>query len=75
MEQEANAFFNSEGSLKDIVLDNLRDGRALPPWAKGCPTYTFKLKLQEDWGRRVTDLYESARAKAVLDHTHIDEIA
>ncbi|GJJ79236.1 hypothetical protein EMPS_11640 [Entomortierella parvispora] len=75
MEQESHAFFNSEGSLEDIVLENLRDGRALPPWAKGSPTYKLKLKLKVDWSHQVTALYESARAKSVLDHTHVDEIA
>ncbi|KAG0059944.1 hypothetical protein BGZ90_004269, partial [Linnemannia elongata] len=73
--QEADAFFNSAGSLQDILLSNLRDGHTLPPWAKDRPSYTFKLRLRDDWGPRVTDLYKAAKAKAVLDHTHIDEIA
>lgn len=75
MEQEAHAFFNSAGSLQDILLSNPRDGHALPSWAKGRPTHTFKLHLQDDWCRKVADLYESAKAKVVLDHTYIDEIA
>ncbi|KAF8948405.1 hypothetical protein BGZ47_005178 [Haplosporangium gracile] len=75
VEQEADAFFNSAGSLQDILLSNLRDGRTLPSWAKDRPLYTFKLRLRDDRGPRVTDLYKPAKAKAVLDHTHADEIA
>lgn len=75
LEQEDEAFFKTAGSLQDIVLSNLRDGQALPPWAKNRPTYTFKLSLRDDWGPRVTDLYKAAKAKPLLDHTHVDEIA
>jgi hypothetical protein len=71
MGQETDAFFNSAGSSQDILLSNLRDGHTLPPWAKDRSLYTFKLRLRDDLGPRVTDLYKAAKAKAVLDHTHI----
>ncbi|KAG9065427.1 hypothetical protein KI688_002752 [Linnemannia hyalina] len=54
---------------------NLRDGYTLPPWAKDRPLHTFKLQLLDDWGPRLTGLYEAAKTKPVLDHTHVDEIA
>ncbi|KAF9561824.1 hypothetical protein EC968_005602 [Mortierella alpina] len=61
--------------LQDIILSSLRDGCSLPPWAKDRPLYKFKLRLREEWGARVTELYESAKRKPFLDHTHVDEIA
>ncbi|KAF9951517.1 hypothetical protein BGZ65_005900, partial [Modicella reniformis] len=33
------------------------------------------LRLREEWGSRVTELYETAKRKTVLDHTHVDEFA
>ncbi|KAF9991379.1 hypothetical protein BGZ79_004598, partial [Entomortierella chlamydospora] len=74
-EHEAHSFFTSSGSSQDILFSNLQDGNSISPWAKNRPLYTFKLQLQEEWGPRVTDLYEAAKTKPVLDHTHIDEIA
>lgn len=71
----SHAFFKSGGSLQDIVLDNLREGRSLPSWAKDLPSYTFELQLQDSWGPRVTESYNMARTKADLDHTHVDQIA
>ncbi|KAG0196540.1 hypothetical protein BGX28_010003 [Mortierella sp. GBA30] len=71
----SHAFFTSGGSLQDIFLDNLREGHSLPSWAKDRPSYTFELQLQESWGPRVTELYNMAKTKADLDHTHVDEIA
>ncbi|KAF9188112.1 hypothetical protein BGZ49_003979 [Haplosporangium sp. Z 27] len=75
MKQEADSFFASSGSLQDILLSNLQDGKCVPKWAINRPLYIFKLKLREEWGPRVTNLYEAAKTKPVLDHTHIDEIA
>ncbi|KAG0275245.1 hypothetical protein BGZ95_009031 [Linnemannia exigua] len=63
------------GLSPDVLLSNLRDGYTLPSWAKDRPMHTFKLQLRDDWGPRVTDLYEAAKTKADLDHTHVDEIA
>ncbi|CAO3563792.1 unnamed protein product [Mortierella alpina] len=74
-DEESHAFFNSAGSLQDIILGSLRDGCSLPSWAKDRPLHTFKMQLRHDWGPRVTDLYEAAKAKPILDHIHIDEIA
>ncbi|KAF9121531.1 hypothetical protein BGX30_002498 [Mortierella sp. GBA39] len=75
VEEEAQAFFSAAGSLQDILFSSLQDGRSLPAWAKDRPLYQFKLRLREEWGSRVTELYESAKRKALLDHTHVDEIA
>ncbi|KAF9919439.1 hypothetical protein FBU30_011029 [Linnemannia zychae] len=75
LSEESHAFFNSAGSLQDIILGNLRDGRSLPAWARDRPLYTFKLQLRSDWGPQVTELYETTKAEPVLDHTHIDKIA
>lgn len=75
VEEEAQAFFSAAGSLQDILFCSLQDGRSLPAWAKDRPLYQFKLRLREEWGSRVTELYESAKRKALLDHTHVDEIA
>lgn len=75
VEEEAQAFFSAAGSLQDILFSSLQDGRSLPAWAKDRPVYQFKLRLREEWGSRVTELYESAKRKALLDHTHVDEIA
>ncbi|KAF9334853.1 hypothetical protein BGZ91_010696 [Linnemannia elongata] len=74
VEEEAQAFFSAAGSLQDILFSSLQDGRSLPAWAKNRPLYQFKLRLREEWGSRVTELYESAKRKALLDHTHVDEI-
>ncbi|KAG0247410.1 hypothetical protein BG011_001560, partial [Mortierella polycephala] len=73
--EASHAFFTSGGSLQAIFLDNLREGHSLPSWAKDRPSYTFELQLQGNWGPRVTELYNAAKAKADLDHTHVDEIA
>ncbi|KAG0220963.1 hypothetical protein BGW41_007391, partial [Actinomortierella wolfii] len=75
MDEEAQAYFNGAGSLQDVLFSSLQDGCTLPAWAKDRPLFQFKLRLQEDWGPRVTELYETAKRKAVLDHTHVDEIA
>jgi hypothetical protein len=38
--------------------------------------YQFELQLQdEDWGHRLTSLYEAAKTRAVLNHSNVDEIA
>ncbi|KAF9950291.1 hypothetical protein BGZ72_008037 [Mortierella alpina] len=47
----------------------------LPSWAKDRLLHKFKMQLRDDWDPRVTDLYEAAMAKPILDHIHIDEIA
>ncbi|KAF9079532.1 hypothetical protein BGX23_003815, partial [Mortierella sp. AD031] len=75
VKEEAQAFFSAAGSLQDILFSSLQDGCSLPAWAKDRPLYQFKLRLREEWGSRVTELYESAKRKALLDHTHVDEIA
>ncbi|KAF9998637.1 hypothetical protein BGZ80_006740, partial [Entomortierella chlamydospora] len=62
-EHEAHSFFTSSGSSQDILFSNLQDGNSISPWAKNRPLYTFKLQLQEEWGPRVTDLYEAAKTK------------
>ncbi|KAI1315858.1 hypothetical protein EDD11_000293 [Mortierella claussenii] len=69
------SFFMFGGSLQDIFLDGLREGQSLPSWAKDRPSYTFELHLRDSWGPRITKLYNAAKAKADLDHTHVDEIA
>ncbi|KAG0333773.1 hypothetical protein BG004_000699 [Podila humilis] len=74
-EEEAQTFFSAAGSLQDILFSSLQDGCSLPAWAKDRPLHQFKLRLREEWGPRVTGLYESAERKALLDHTHVDEIA
>ncbi|CAO3568614.1 unnamed protein product [Mortierella alpina] len=74
-DEASHAFFTSSGSLQDIFLDNLREGKSLPSWAKDRPSYTFNLQLEDSWGPRVTELYNAAKTKADLDHTHVDEIA
>ncbi|KAK5801569.1 hypothetical protein F5H01DRAFT_84676 [Linnemannia elongata] len=74
VEEETQAFFSAAGSLQDILFSSLQDGRSLPAWAKNRPLYQFKLRLREEWGSRVTELCESAKRKALLDHTHVDEI-
>ncbi|KAF9181246.1 hypothetical protein BGZ51_003919, partial [Haplosporangium sp. Z 767] len=66
VEQEIHDFFTSTGSLQDILLSKLRDGNDMPLWAKDRPLYTFELRLRHDWGPRVTELYEAAKAKPFL---------
>ncbi|KAK5799764.1 hypothetical protein F5H01DRAFT_326536 [Linnemannia elongata] len=72
----ADTFFSGEGSLQDILFGSLQDGGTLPAWAKDRPLYQFELRLQdEDWGHRVTNLYEAAKMRAELNHSNVDEIA
>ncbi|KAF9190139.1 hypothetical protein BGZ49_003733 [Haplosporangium sp. Z 27] len=59
----------------NILFNSLQEGKSIPSWAKNRPLYTFILRLKEDWGLRVTSLYEAAKTKPILDHTHVDEIA
>ncbi|KAF9079770.1 hypothetical protein BGX23_003275 [Mortierella sp. AD031] len=76
VDEMADTFFSGEGSLQDILFGSLQDGGTLPAWAKDRPAYQFELRLQdEDWGHRVTNLYEAAKTRAVLNHSNVDEIA
>ncbi|KAF8951489.1 hypothetical protein BGZ46_003950, partial [Entomortierella lignicola] len=75
MEQEADSFFTNVGTTQDILFSSLQEGKSIPSWAKNRPLYTFILQLKEAWGLRVTSLYEAAKTKPILDHTHLDEIA
>ncbi|KAF9991667.1 hypothetical protein BGZ79_004153, partial [Entomortierella chlamydospora] len=74
-EQEADSFFTNAGTTQDILFNSLQEGKSIPSWAKNRPLYTFKLHFKEDWGPRVTSLYEAAKTKSILDHTRVDEIA
>jgi len=76
VDEMADTFFSGEGSLQDILFGSLQDGGTLPAWAKDRPAYQFELRLQdEDWGHRVTNLYETAKMRAQLNHSNVDEIA
>ncbi|KAF9421052.1 hypothetical protein BGZ76_004011 [Entomortierella beljakovae] len=75
VQQEAEFFFTNTGTMQDILLSNLQEGKRLPPWVKNRPIYMFDFQLTENWGPRVTKLYEEAKTKPVLDHTHVDDIA
>ncbi|KAG0221183.1 hypothetical protein BGW41_007135, partial [Actinomortierella wolfii] len=76
VDEMADTFFSGEGSLQDILFGKLQDGGTLPAWVKGRPAFQFKLRLHdEDWSNQVTNLYEAAKKKTVLDHSNVDEIA
>ncbi|KAF9344809.1 hypothetical protein BGX26_003866 [Mortierella sp. AD094] len=75
MEDESNPFHLSSALKKESLFCSLDGGRSLPLWAKERPSYTFELRLKQDWGPQVTSLYEATKSKPLLDHNNVDEIA
>ncbi|KAK5827512.1 hypothetical protein F5H01DRAFT_98059 [Linnemannia elongata] len=74
-DQENEAFFTPGPTLQESLFKTLRKGGSIPSWARDRPTYAFHLQLKEDWGSRVTELYEAAKTKESLDYSNVDEIA
>ncbi|KAG9064830.1 hypothetical protein KI688_003090 [Linnemannia hyalina] len=44
-------------------------------WIQERPAFTFRLPLRNDWGPKVTELYDAARAKKSFTHKNLDEIS
>ncbi|KAF9292518.1 hypothetical protein BGZ88_006324, partial [Linnemannia elongata] len=74
-DQENEPFFTPGPTLQESLFKTLRKGGSIPSWTRDRPTYTFHLQLKEDWGSRVTELYEAAKTKESLDYSNVDEIA
>ncbi|KAG0012135.1 hypothetical protein BGZ80_000184 [Entomortierella chlamydospora] len=60
----------------NIFQDDTPTGTSLSTtWIQERPVFTFKLQLQNDWGPKVTKLYNAAKTKTSFTHKDLDEIS